>query len=41
MFRKLTQVNSKRDIIILAFVAAVMVSGGNATADFVFGERMV
>ncbi|MHC4538827.1 MAG: hypothetical protein ACYS74_03485, partial [Planctomycetota bacterium] len=38
MFWKLTQVNRKRDIIILAFVAAVMVNGGNATADFVFGE---
>ena len=28
----------KRDIIILAFIAAAMVSGGNAIADFVFGE---
>jgi len=30
--------NRKRDIIILAFVAAVMLSGGNAIADFTFGE---
>jgi len=35
MFWKL---NQKRDIIILVFVAAIMVSGGNAKADFVFGE---
>jgi Tol biopolymer transport system component len=38
MFWKLNHINQKRDIIILAFVAAVMVSGGNATADFVFSE---
>ena len=38
MFWKLTHVDRKRDIIILAVVAAVMVSGGNATADFTFGD---
>jgi len=38
MFWKLTQVNEKRDITILAFVVVLMVGGGNAKADFTFGE---
>jgi Tol biopolymer transport system component len=35
---KLTQPGRKRDIVILIFVVAVMVSGSNATADFTLGE---
>ena len=38
MFGKSIQMNEKRHIIVLAFLAAVMVSGGNAKADFIFGE---
>ena len=38
MFWKLIQVNEKRNIIILVFIAAVMVGGTNANADFIFGE---
>ena len=37
MFWKLTQVNEKRGIIILAFIVAVMVGVTNVNADFIFG----
>lgn len=38
MFWKSTTVNEKRDIVILAFVLVLMVSGGTARGDIVFGE---
>ena len=38
MFWKLTQVNGKRYIIILAVIAAILVGSGNASGDFIFGE---
>ncbi len=38
MFWKFIQVNKKRDIIVWAFASVLMAGGGNARADFVFGE---
>lgn len=38
MFWKSIQMNEKRDIIIWAVFAVIVVGGGNATGDYIFGE---